>query len=167
MTAIGGHQRTEGRTDTWLTPPEILYALGPFDLDPCAAPEPRPWPTAARHIVLPEDGLAVPWEGRVWVNPPYGARTGLWMRQLASHGQGTALLFARTETDHWHRWVWPKATAILFLRGRLFFCRPDGSRMDNAGGPSALIAYGDEDADRLARSGLPGVLIHPGISLAG
>ena len=30
---IGGHQRTRGRTDEWLTPPAIVRALGPFDLD--------------------------------------------------------------------------------------------------------------------------------------
>ena len=33
---IGGHQRARGGTVEWLTPPKILDALGPFDLDPCA-----------------------------------------------------------------------------------------------------------------------------------
>ena len=32
--------------DEWLTPPNILRALGAFDLDPCA-PEKRPWEMAA------------------------------------------------------------------------------------------------------------------------
>jgi len=55
---------TSGFTnETWLTPPAILHALGDFDLDPCAAPSPRPWPTAARHIELPEDGLTANWGG--------------------------------------------------------------------------------------------------------
>ena len=31
--------------DEWLTPPEIIQALGHFDLDPCS-PIDRPWPTA-------------------------------------------------------------------------------------------------------------------------
>src|SRR5437867_202275 len=64
MTAatMGGHQSSHMQTDVWLTPPHILAALGPFDLDPCAAPEPRPWPTAERHIALPDDGLAADWD---------------------------------------------------------------------------------------------------------
>ena len=36
----------KGRSEVWITPPWILRALGPFDLDPCAADQ-QPWPTAA------------------------------------------------------------------------------------------------------------------------
>lgn len=39
----------DGGTQVWLTPLPLLRALGPFDLDPCACAEPRPWPTAALH----------------------------------------------------------------------------------------------------------------------
>ncbi len=61
---IGSHTSpNQGATNTWLTPPHILQALGPFDLDPCAAPSPRPWPTAKYHIELPEDGLSASWYG--------------------------------------------------------------------------------------------------------
>ena len=31
----------EGETDEWLTPPDFVKRLGVFDLDPCAAPEPK------------------------------------------------------------------------------------------------------------------------------
>jgi len=34
--SIGKHERpNKGATDIWLTPLEIIDALGPFDLDPC------------------------------------------------------------------------------------------------------------------------------------
>lgn len=158
---IGGHHApNRGATDTWLTPQSILDALGPFDLDPCAAPDPRPWPTAARHIAWPEDGLFAEWSGRVWLNPPYGTVTGSWLARLAEHGSGIALIFARTETEAWHRWVWPRATAILFLEGRIHFHYPDGRRAAaNAGGPSALVAYSEPDADRLAGSAINGWIV--------
>lgn len=65
---LSAHQKNGGH-DEWLTPPEILRALGEFDLDPCA-PVVRPWETAARHYTVQDDGLALPWEGRVWCNPP-------------------------------------------------------------------------------------------------
>lgn len=154
---IGGHHSGGFTTETWLTPPHVLAALGTFDLDPCAAPSPRPWATALRHIELPQDGLAEPWIGRVWMNPPYGRETARWLARLADHGQGTALVFARTETAMFFSEVWGKADAILFLQGRLTFCRPDGKPGDaNCGGPSALIAYGARDASILESCTLPG-----------
>jgi hypothetical protein len=155
----GIHNGTDGN-ETWLTPPHILAALGPFDLDPCAAPSPRPWPTAAQHIELPTDGLAQPWRGRVWCNPPYGAKTAAWLDRLAMHGCGTALIFARTETAMFFAHIWPRASALLFLHGRLFFCDRHGvPAAANSGAPSVLVAYGARDAEALARSGLPGALV--------
>lgn len=143
-------------TDTWLTPPHILDALGPFDLDPCAAPDPRPWPTAARHIARPADGLAEPWTGRVWCNPPYSS-PGAWAARMASHGNGSALIFARTETRWFIEHVWLRATALLFLEGRVGFLRLSGAcGTGTAPAPSVLAAYGAADADRLERCGLPG-----------
>src|SRR4051812_36875613 len=100
LRAMGAHQSSDAETHTWLTPPHIIEALGPFDLDPCAAPDPRPWPTAKTHWGRHDNSLNRPWFGRVWMNPPYGPKTqiGSWMRRLADHGHGTALIFARTET---------------------------------------------------------------------
>ncbi len=159
---IGGHQSASAVTETWLTPPGILGALGPFDLDPCAAPEPRPWATAAEHYTWPrQDGLALPWgTKRVWLNPPYGKAMGTWMGKLARHGRGTALIFARTETDAFFNYVWEEADALLFLKGRLHFHLPDGTRAKlNGGAPSVLCAYGREDAERLMESGLDGAFV--------
>ena len=155
-----GHQSHAMISDQWLTPPEIIAALGPFDLDPCAAPEPRPWPTAGRHVTPPGNGLAARWDGRVWLNPPYGDKIGIWTGRLARHGHGTALLFARTETTWFIETVWQQAAAALFLHGRLFFCRPDGSRApNNSGAPSVLVAYGEDDAARLRDSGIAGTYV--------
>ena len=86
--SLSGHQSPRMGTATWLTPPEILDSLGAFDLDPCAAPSPRPWATAARHIELPECGLAADWSGRIWLNPPFGREDAAWLRKLAAHGDG-------------------------------------------------------------------------------
>lgn len=159
---IGGHQSHRMGTDVWLTPPGILEALGPFDLDPCS-PADRPWDTAARHLTALDDGLASPWgeEELVWLNPPYGTQTAAWMRKLADHpAGGIALIFARTETAMFFESVWRRADAILFLEGRLHFHLPDGSRAKaNSGGPSCLIAYGDAAVERLRGCGLPGALV--------
>jgi hypothetical protein len=152
--------RPVAETHVWLTPPEIIKALGPFTLDPCASAD-RPWDTAYEHYSLPEqDGLALPWFNRVWLNPPYGPHTSAWLEKMAEHHCGTALVFARTETRMFRRFVWPSATALLFLSYRPHFHHADGTRAKgNCGGPMVLIAYGKDDAAHLARSNLPGAFI--------
>lgn len=143
----------------WLTPPEIKDPLGQFDLDPCAAPSPRPWPTAARHIELPECGLTAPWHGRVWLNPPFGRHTEAWLKRMAEHGNGIALVFARTDTGMFQRWVWPFADSVMFLAKRPHFYLPDGTRAKgNSGGPICLIAYGRNNTNSLRESGLDGAI---------
>lgn len=157
---MGSHQSARAKTTTWLTPPELVAALGPFDLDPCAAPSPRPWSTANRHIELPEDGLEAHWHGRVWLNPPYSSEAWVWLRRLATHGDGIALVFARTETAGFVAEVWQKATALLFLHGRLHFHYADGTRAPaNSGAPSVLVAYGSVAASRLANAELDGSFV--------
>jgi hypothetical protein len=112
---------------------------------------------ADAHYTIIDDGLSKDWFGRVWLNPPYGRHTGTWLNKLAEHGRGTALIFARTETRMFVDCVWSKATAVLFLAGRLTFHNSDGSiPTANSGAPSVLVAYGRADADRLAKSGLSG-----------
>ena len=91
---------------------------------------------------------------------------GPWMRRMADHGEGTALIFARTETELFFETVWEKATAVRFLRGRLFFHVAEDSWFDrkgrppifvpaggrapaNGGAPSVLVAYGARDAEIL------------------
>jgi hypothetical protein len=146
---------TSSSSDVWLT----LAALGPFDLDPCAAPDPRPWPTATRHYTAADDGLRQPWAGRVWLNPPYST-AGVWLQRLVQHRIGTALIFARTDTAAVQEHVLLQSTAVLFIRGRVRFHHPDGRRAaDNGGAPSVLIAYGQHDAARLQASTIPGVYL--------
>lgn len=142
--------------EEWLTPPSILAALGPFDLDPCA-PISRPWPTAAKHFTVEDDGFNKPWTGRVFLNPPYGNETMNWMRRMRKHNNGIALIFARTETKMFFECVWNHASALLWIQGRLHFHHASGKEARfNSGAPSVLIAYGEQNAAALRNSGIPG-----------
>jgi hypothetical protein len=145
---IGGHTKPVGGiSDEWITPKWVFEPLGEFDLDPCASPS-QPWPIARESFALPErDGLNEPWFGRVWLNPPYGPRTGEWLSLLADHANGIALIFARTETRMFHRYVWEQASSVFFFWNRLTFHRPDGTQgRGNAGGPSCLVAYDGKES---------------------
>jgi hypothetical protein len=144
--------------EEWLTPPEIIKSLGTFDLDPCA-PIGRPWDTALRHYTLENDGLNFNWPGRIWLNPPYGKETFKWINRLAEHGNGIALIFARTETVGFHEEIWNKADAIFFFKGRLHFYYIDGRKGDAANAPSCLVAYGKDNIESIKKSGLNGKLV--------
>lgn len=145
----------EGNTITWLTPPWIMRELGKFDLDPCC-PGTMPWRTADRMIHEPEDGLSVKWEGRVWLNPPYGKCIDRWLSRLAAHGRGVSLVFARTDTQ-WAQDAFFKATSVLFIKRRLTFCDNEGVPAPNSAGcGSMLLAYGQEDSLALNNSSIEG-----------
>jgi DNA N-6-adenine-methyltransferase (Dam) len=151
---------TDATKDEWLTPPSLLAAVGPFDLDPCAPPqERRPWSMAARHISLPENGLKADWGGyRVWCNPPYGKETFVWLEKLATHGDGIALIFARTETKGFHRQIWEKANAIFFFEGRIKFFHSDGTPGQMPNAASCLVAYGDRNAAAIHKAHARGLI---------
>lgn len=160
---MAGNHGHKGKTDVWLTPPSILESVGGwenFDLDPAAA-ENQPWPTARQHYTERDNGLMLPWHGRVWLNPPYSRGIiGRFMGRMAAHGNGIAMVFARSETEFFHRHVWPAADAIFFFEGRVNFYRADGTEAAVDGGaPSVLIGYGADNADCLAGCGLPGAFV--------
>lgn len=157
---IAGNQTpAAANSDEWITPPHIIKALGPFDLDPCASENFR-HEGITQQWTPDHEGWSRPWEGCVWLNPPYGKQAKIWLERLSDHGNGIALIFARTDTDLFFAEVWEQADAVLFLRGRLRFLYPDGSPAPhNGGAPSVLVAYGPQAVAKLKASGLPGKLI--------
>lgn len=159
---LSSHQSARMKNDEWLTPPEWIEALGgwqSFALDPCA-PVVRPWPTAIHHFTKLHDGLRLEWRGRVWMNPPFGRDAAKWMARLVRHGNGVALIPARTETRMFYESVWGVAHAVCFVKGRPHFHYVDGRRAPaNSGAPIALVAYGELNVAALLRSQLGHVVV--------
>jgi hypothetical protein len=145
-------QGHEGQTNVWLTPRWILSALGDFNLDPAAH---ESWPTADEHLY--EFGLEEEWHGRVWLNPPYGRNIGQWLLKLQKHGNGIALVFARTDTSWFQSLEWDAAN---FMKGRIKFLRPSGKEETNAGTPNVLLAWGKENVKALKN--VPGIICFRG-----
>lgn len=162
---LAGYERcAHSTTTTWLTQKPILDSLSPVDLDPCVPPK-MPWRTATRMLTVKEDGLATPWPKSAFVfhNPPYGKNQDAWMAKAAEHGNGVTLVMARFDTRWMHEHVLnhPATTALVFVKGRMKFCRADGTVGPCAPAPSIFIAYGQEAAKRLERAvrigAIPGV----------
>ncbi len=148
-------EKSKLTTVEWLTPPELVKKLGEFDLDPCSPVNP-PFVHAPVNYTVENNGLTRDWFGRVYMNPPYGKDMNKWLDKLQKHGNGIALIFARTETKCFFENVWDKADALLFIKGRIRFYHVSGEQGGTAGAPSVFIAYGKNNALALKNSGIEG-----------
>lgn len=148
-------ERSENTKVEWLTPPDLVKKLGEFDLDPCC-PINAPFYHAKNNYTTDDDGLSQKWKGRVYLNPPYGRGMDLWLEKLKYHGNGIALIFARTETKCFFQHIWQDADAVLFVKGRIKFYHVSGIQAGSSGAPSVFIAYGRDNAKALKNSKIDG-----------
>lgn len=160
------HETCIGATDEWYTPEEIFVALHAyterFDLDPCS-PGPGHWVPADKIYTKADDGLAQPWEGFVFMNPPFGGRNGHvpWLVKFLAHGNGIAIVRAYTSSAWFHEYA-VKAHAMCFPRGKTKFIRDDGRVGKAPGHGIVLLGMGERAVKALERSRLGLCLrVHP------
>lgn len=84
---------TSSASDEWYTPPEYIEMareiMGGIDIDPATSQTAQAWVRASTWYTIKDDGLARPWQGRLWLNPPYGAQIGQWTQKAAAaHDSG-------------------------------------------------------------------------------
>lgn len=126
-------------SDNWATPQATFDALNSefgCTLDVCASADNA---KCLRFYSQDQDGLAQPWTGVCWMNPPYGRTIGQWMQkahQSSLEGATVVCLIpARTDTAWWHDYA--MQGEIRFLRGRLKF----GGHRNSAPFPSAVVVF--------------------------
>lgn len=125
----------ERYTPGWLLE-RVTAFLGDGWFDPC----PRSYGNAPAV-----NGLAIPWQGRVFVNPPY-SRMGPWVAKFCGEPFREGLLLTLAYTDT--RWFQPLFDyTILFPQGRIRFQDAAGRRA-NVDPPfgSALVYRGRRQA---------------------
>ena len=115
----------EGKTSDECYTPRSLFDLLDieFDLDPASCPKELSAVPARRIFTVEDDGLSQPWEGRVWLNPPY-SKPAPWVDRFIDHGRGIALLPA-SRNARWLDHVWTDAHGVAIWTG--VFSRADGS----------------------------------------
>jgi phage N-6-adenine-methyltransferase len=157
-------QSCKRKSVEWYTPPWIFEELAiEFDLDP-SSPHDRelPWIPAKKRYTVFDDGLSKEWHDRVWMNPPYGEETEFWMRRMAAHGNGIALVFSRTDTEWFHEAI-STAGAVLFIKGRIDFIpgRENEHKKSRSGAANVMFAWGADCVEALKRLAHRGFITFP------
>ena len=140
-------------SEEWYTPSEVVEAarevLGVIDLDPASCAAAQVVVQADRYYTVQDDGLAQPWSGRVWLNPPYarGKVKAFTRRLTAEYVEGrvteaVCLTNNATDTIWFHELVEP-ASALFFPRGRIEFLKvtPVGVVAPSAGLQGSVLTY--------------------------
>ncbi|NCD04224.1 MAG: adenine methyltransferase [Clostridia bacterium] len=148
--------------DEWYTPVEIIRSLGEFDLDPASSPEAFRLNRSAKKIYTAQDnGLIQSWHGRVWLNPPYSnPLLQDFLKKMAEHNRGIALVFSKIEAKWFHEIVFEYATAVKFLYNRIQFLKPDGTKGTQPRNGSMLVAYGVADAEIRSKCPIKGKFLY-------
>ena len=128
-------------TNEWSTPQsffDVLNAEFDFTLDPCATHENH---KCERYFTEQDDGLSKSWDGeRVFINPPYGRKLGLWVKKSSEAMGGIVVMLipARTDTRYFHDYIYNKSNVeIRFVKGRLKF----GDGKAPAPFPSMVVVF--------------------------
>lgn len=149
-------QQEQLTSDDYYTPAWVFERMGiEFDLDVCAPPGGIDWIPAKRYFTQEDDGLAQPWAGRVWMNPPY-SDSAPWVDRFMEHGHGVALV--QHCRSRWHSRLWHRADALadpneLTPTGSMFQFWRDGV-MTNVYMPVVFAAFGEECVEAIGRLGV-------------
>ncbi len=137
-------------TDDWYTPPILFEQMRvEFDLDVAAPPGGVPWIPAKRYFTENDDGLAQPWEGFVWCNPPYSAPTK-WLDKIRGHGNGIILVRADLSSGAYFR-AFIDADYLHVPRGRLQFVNAHGGSTSSVTFTTILLGFGERAGVALNR----------------
>jgi len=141
---------------SWGTPIKYVKLIkeffnGNIDFDPCS--NEFSIVDAKVEICLPEDGLKCDWNYKtIFVNPPYGKdkerKTSIkdWLYKCVEanekhNSEVLVLIPVATNTSHWKKYVFPKATLICFLNDTRLRFLENGQDVGKGAPMACCIVY--------------------------
>jgi len=119
----------------WYTPAPFIDAaievMGGIDLDPASSSEANKLVGADTYYTKENSGLEQPWEGRVWLNPPYTSdlvtrfADKLTREYKADRVDQACLLTNNATETQWFQKTVRVANAVCFPDGRITYWNPD------------------------------------------
>lgn len=150
---------TMSLSNEWYTPAQYVEAarqvLGGIDLDPASCTEANRTVRATRIYTEADNGLSHSWTGRVWMNPPWGGLTELFVEKLveehATGGVTTAVVLVNahaTDTD-WFQPLWNHT--LCFTNHRIDYNAPRGKKKETTSTHGSVFVYFGEDVAAFKR----------------
>src|SRR5690348_8253037 len=142
----------------WYTPDYVIALVlafydGVIDLDPCSNSHDRPNVPATTHYTAQDNGLAFPWHGKVYVNPPFYNLEHSWVNKAVAEyraGRAIEVLFL-VPGRFQSRWYQPLLDfPFCIVSDRMHFLLPDGSTSEDAALFSPMLVYIGPRVDRFA-----------------
>ena len=152
--ALLSHESTEHYTPQYILD-AVITCLGAIDLDPASNSREIPNVPAARHYTSHENGLIQPWQGRVFLNPPFGPGVERWFSKLyleRSEGRTTEAIVlwkSATETSAW-KTLTVISCRVCFPSVRIRFVGPAGNESGTIF--SSALSYIGERPARFERA---------------
>jgi len=152
----GGREQHNSGNFEWYTPAVIVEAaravLGTIDLDPASCARANEIVQAHRYYTREDDGLTQPWEGRLWMNPPYAHPlieqfVDKLLDSLAVGTVSAAIAITNNTTDvGWFHALGRMASAICLCTGRVHFWQtnPDVREINGPLQGQAIFYCGDD-----------------------
>jgi hypothetical protein len=142
----------------WYTPKQytdvVRELLGDIDLDPASNEKANAWIKAKQIYTAADDGLARPWRGRVFVNPPYGIENGksvagAWCQRAIEQYESGAVEACVILVNSVHDQSWQEplfAFPVCLVDHRIKFLAGDGTENENPTNRNLFVYLGNDRA---------------------
>jgi len=139
--------------DDWMTPHDLINdlsnAMGGIDTDPCAHQQSSIGDTNNYRLEDGQNGLELPWDGVVFVNPPFSHKKKWLKRAVEAIENGeasTVIVLTPDSTDvmsWWHEYIAPHSNVICFCEGRVSYLDSEGTQQGSPTFGTAITVFGE------------------------
>lgn len=141
----------QSESDDYITPPIYIEAarrvMGAIDLDPASTPIANRVIRASAIFTIKEDGLSHQWNGRIWLNPPYGGYQKAFVAHAVNEYKSGRLrqvimcLNSHAKETEWFSQLWTTARAMCETHHRPKFAGGASNKTPQESAPTTGTVF--------------------------